>query len=53
MVGAVSNAVDKIADDIAREALANPDFRRLLQEMVTRRSRALLAELLGTKANGR
>jgi hypothetical protein len=47
IAGAITNAIDKIAESIAADALTNPDFRQLLHEMVSRRSRAMLAELLG------
>ncbi len=37
MVGAVNHAVDTIVDEIAYDVLSNPEFRRLLQELVSRR----------------
>lgn len=46
VVGSVSHAVDKLADEIAREALADEDFKRVLHEMVGRRTRELLEALL-------
>ena len=55
LVGTVSLAVDRIAEAIAREALADPTFRRTLHELVRVRSQALLDELMrnGTKRGRR
>lgn len=54
LVGTVSVAVDRIAEEIAREALADDRFRRTIRELVYRRSQALLDELLQDGArNGR
>ena len=52
-VGTVSVAVDKIAEEIAREALDDQTFRRALRELVRTRSQKLLDELLANGANGR
>jgi len=46
LVGGVSTAVDKIAEEIAKEALQDDAFRRTLRELVHRRSQELLEELL-------
>jgi len=46
LVGSVSVAVDRIAEEIAREALADETFRRTIRELVRRRSQELLNELL-------
>ncbi len=46
LVGTVSIAVDKIAEEIAREALADETLRRAIRELVQRRSRELLDRLL-------
>lgn len=46
LVGTVSVAVDKMAEEIAREALADETFRRALRELVRVRSQKLLDELL-------
>ena len=46
LVGTISVAVDRLAEEIAREALADPDFRRTIRELVSVRSRAILARLL-------
>jgi hypothetical protein len=46
LVGTVSVAVDRVAEEIAREALADEAFRRTIRELVHRRSQELLAELL-------
>jgi hypothetical protein len=46
LVGTISVAVEKIAEEIAKEALADEEFRRTLQTLVRERSRALLKELL-------
>ena len=50
LVGSVSVAVDRIAEEIAREALADDTFRRTIRELVRRRSQELLNQLL---QNGR
>ena len=46
LVGSVSVAVDRIAEEIAREALDDQTFRRALRELVRSRSPKLLDELL-------
>jgi len=54
LVGSVSVAVDRIAEEIAREALRDQTFRRALQELVRSRSQKLLDELLRNNlSNGR
>ncbi|HET7292082.1 MAG TPA: hypothetical protein VFM88_06640 [Vicinamibacteria bacterium] len=50
LVGTVSVAVDRLAEEIAREALADSTFRRTIRELVRVRSEALLDRLL---SNGR
>ena len=50
LVGTVSVAVDRIAEEIAREALGDETFRRALRELVRVRSQKLLDQLL---ENGR
>lgn len=47
---ALSVAVDRMAEEIAREALADETFRRALRELVRVRSQKLLDQLL---ENGR
>ena len=46
LVGTVSVAVDRVAEEIAREALADETFRRTLRELVRLRSQELLEQLL-------
>ncbi len=46
LVGAVSVAVDKVAEEIAREALSDETFRRVIRELVRARSQELLDRLL-------
>jgi hypothetical protein len=46
MVGTVSVAVERLAEEIAREALADETFRRTIRELVRVRSQALLDRLL-------
>ena len=46
LVGSVSVAVDRIAEEIAREALADDTFRRTIRELVRVRSQELLNRLL-------
>ena len=52
-VGTVSVAVDRLADEFAREAMADEDFRRSIKEMVRIRSQALLARLLEQRRSRR
>ena len=49
----VGVAVEKVAEDIAKEALADETFRRTIRALVQRRSRQLLDELLGNGAASR
>jgi hypothetical protein len=52
LVGTAS-VVDKIAEEIAREALDDQTFRRALRELVRSRSQKLLDELLeSNRRNG-
>jgi hypothetical protein len=54
LVGTVSVAVECIAEEIAREALADETFRRALRELVRVRSQKLLDQLLKNgRGNGR
>lgn len=46
LVGPVSVAVDRVAEEIAREALADETFRRTIRELVRLRSQELLDDLL-------
>lgn len=46
MVGTVSVAVERAAEEFAREALADEEFRRSLHELVRRRCRAIMRRLL-------
>ena len=46
LVGTISVAVDRVAEEIAREALADEEFRRTIRELVRVRSRAILDRLL-------
>jgi hypothetical protein len=45
-LASIGVAVQKVAEEIAKEALADETFRRTLRELVQRRSVALLEELL-------
>jgi non-homologous end joining protein Ku len=45
-VGTVSAAIDKLAEEIAREALSDDTFRRAIRELVQARSQELLVRLL-------
>lgn len=45
-VGTVSVAVDRMAEEIAREALADETFRKAIRELVRVRSQKLLDQLL-------
>jgi hypothetical protein len=46
LVGAVSVAIDKIAEEIAREALSDDTFRRAIRKLVQTRSHDLPDRLL-------
>ena len=46
LVGTVSVAVDRVAEELARETLADETFRRALRELVRVRSQELLDQLL-------
>jgi hypothetical protein len=46
LVASVSVAVDRVAEEIAREALADDEFRRAIKELVRQRSEQLLDRLL-------
>jgi hypothetical protein len=53
LVGSVSVAIERLAEEIAREALADETFRRSIRELVRRRSQELLDHLLNKEAAGR
>jgi hypothetical protein len=46
LTATIGLAVEKVAAEIARDALADETFRRLLRELIQRRAAALLDELL-------
>jgi hypothetical protein len=48
-LASIGVAVQKVAEEIAKEALADETFRRAICELVKRRSEALLQELLDTE----
>jgi hypothetical protein len=50
LVASVGGAVERVAEEIAKEALADESFRRTIHELVQRRSREFLDELLGDGA---
>ena len=52
MVGTVSVAVDRLAEEIAREALGDETFPKALRELVRARSQKLLDQLL-EEGNGK
>jgi hypothetical protein len=49
VVGTVGLAVQKVAEEIAREVLGDQEFRRAIRELAKRRFAALLQELLDTE----
>ena len=49
-VGTLSVAVDRIAEELAREVLADEDFRQSLHALVRVRSRQLMDRLLRERA---
>ena len=56
LTATVGLAVEKVAAEIAQDALADETFRRLLRELIRRRAAALLDELLapnGTRGRRR
>jgi hypothetical protein len=46
LVGPVSLATQRLVDEIAREALADDEFRRSLHALVRKRSREILDDLI-------
>lgn len=52
LVGSASIAIDRVAEEVAREAVADDTFRRMIRELVRVRSQELLDDLLrnGTRA---
>jgi hypothetical protein len=53
LVGNVSTAVDRIAEEIAKETLQDESFRHVLRELVHRQSEEMLEQLLSTRKGGR
>jgi hypothetical protein len=49
LVGNVSTAIDRIAEEIAKETLRDESFRHVLRELVHRRSEEVLEQLLRTR----
>jgi len=48
LTATIGLAVEKVAAEIARDALSDETFRRLLRELIQRRAAAQLDELLGS-----
>lgn len=48
LAGNVSTAIDRIAEEIAKETLQDESFRHVLRELVHRRSEEMLEQLLRT-----
>ena len=46
LTASIGLAVEKVAAEIARDALADETFRRVMRELIQRRAAALLEELL-------
>ena len=46
MLGTVSVAVERAAEEFARDVLADEEFRRTLHELIRRRCRAILDRLV-------
>jgi hypothetical protein len=53
LTASIGLAVEKVAAEIAREALADETFRRLVRELIQRRAAALLEELLAPNGTRR
>ena len=53
LTATIGLAVEKVAAEIARDALADEAFRRLLRELIQRRAAALLDQLLGPNGTRR
>jgi hypothetical protein len=53
VLGTISIAVDRIAEEIARDVLADQEFRRSIRGVVRVRSRVLLDRLLGSRGGAR
>ena len=49
LVGNVSTAIDRIAEEIAKETLQEESFRHVLRELVHRRSEEMLEQLLRSR----
>ena len=52
-MGTVSASVEKLADEFAREAMADPEFRRAVREMVHRWGEQLWERLLSEERKAR
>jgi hypothetical protein len=53
LTASIGLAVEKVAAEIARDALADETFRRLMRELIQRRAAALLEELLAPNGSRR
>ena len=53
LTASIGLAVEKVAAEIARDALADETFRRLMRELIQRRAAALLEELLAPNGTRR
>jgi hypothetical protein len=53
LTASIGLAIEKAAAEIARDALADETFRRLIRELIQRRAAALLEDLLGPNGTRR
>ena len=49
LVGSISVSIEKIAEEIAKEALSNEEFRESLHALVRAASKNIMAQLLATE----
>jgi hypothetical protein len=53
LTATIGLAVEKVAAEIARDALADETFRRVMRELIQRRAAALLEDLLAPNGTRR
>jgi hypothetical protein len=51
LVGTVSVSIEKIAEEIAKEALSDEEFRESLHALVRAASKKIMAQLLAEQTN--
>jgi hypothetical protein len=51
LVGSISLSIEKIAEEIAKDALSNEEFRESLHALIRAASKKIMAQLLATESN--